>query len=174
MMTCETLLRGKVFDVERRCYTGRDGSPFVREVVVHPGAVLILPVVDPDRLVMIRNLRRPVGEELLELPAGTLEPDEPPVEAAGRELEEETGFVAGRLEPMMEFYTTPGFCTEKMLVFVARELTPTRQRLEAHEQIRLEIVEQSAARRAITDGTIRDGKTLAALGAYFRGAGQRA
>ena len=167
--TSETLLRSRVFNVERRTYVQPDGSTIVRDVVVHPGAVVILPRLDDNRLVMLRNLRRATGAELWELPAGTMEPGEAPIDTAGRELEEETGYAAREIVPFIEFFATPGFCTEKMHCFIASALTATRQRLEHGEQIRVEIVDTQWARRAILDGTIQDGKTIAVLGAYFLG-----
>lgn len=163
----ETLLTGKIFGVQRQTYEYGDAEPIVREVVVHPGAVVIVPRVDDGRFVMIRNYRHAVGEDLLELPAGTLEKNEAPLAAAGRELEEETGYVAGRLEPFIEFYSSPGICTELMRSYIATDLTQTRQRLEADERIRVEIVDAQTLRRNLCDGTIRDGKTIAILGAYF-------
>ena len=163
----ETLLTGKIFGVQRRFYQREDGIRTVRDVVVHPGAVVIVPRLDGRRLVMIRNFRHAVGEELLELPAGTLEADEAPLDAARRELEEETGYLPGRLEPFIEFFSTPGICTELMRSYIATDLTPSCQRLEADEQIRVEIVDVDTIRRNLCDGTIRDGKTIAILGTYF-------
>ena len=107
-----------------------------------------------------------LGRELLELPAGTLGPPEPPIQCAARELEEETGYVAGHLEPLCEFYTSPGFTNERMSVFVATDLRATAQRLEPTEQIRVEIMSLEDALAATTDGRIIDGKTIAALHVY--------
>lgn len=163
----ETLLQTRIFDVQRRTYAAPDGHAVVRDIVVHPGAVAIIPRLEDGSLVMIHNYRHPVEQELLELPAGTLEPPEEPIQAAARELEEETGYVAGEMEPFMEFFTTPGICTELMRCFIARNLTKTQQRLSPTEQIRVEVVPAERARQAICDGSIRDGKTIAALGAYF-------
>ncbi len=163
----ETLLSTRLFQVERRSYPGADGTPLVRDIIVHPGAVVILPRLDDDHIVMIRNHRHAAGERLLELPAGTLEPGEPPIDAAARELEEETGYVAGRIEPFLEFYTTPGICTELMRAFVATDLVKTQQRLEHGEEISVETLEVDRVRGAVHDGTIRDGKSIATLGAYF-------
>jgi len=156
-----------VFEVIRRTDHTAGGSPIVRDIVVHPGAVVILPVLGDGSIVMIRNHRRAVGEELLELPAGTLEPPERPAAAAARELEEETGYVSSTIEPFLQFFSTPGFCTERIHCFVATNLTRTHQRLRPGEEIRVEIVGQQRARECICDGSIRDGKTIAALGAYF-------
>ena len=159
-------MSGPVFSVERRRYERR-GQTVTRDVVVHPGAVTILPVTDDGRVVLIRNYRYPTGGELLELPAGTLEPDEPPERCALRELEEETGYRAGRLEPLCEFYTTPGICTERMWVYVATGLTKTRQNLQGHEEISVDVIDGDEVRRMLRDGQIEDGKTVAALGLYF-------
>ena len=159
----ETLLTATKFSVERRLYDVAGMGQVRREVVVHPGAVLIVPLLSPTELVMIRNYRFCVGEELLELPAGTLEPGEPPIGCAARELEEETGYRAARIEPLCEFYTSPGFTDERMYVFVATDLTATRQQLDPTEQIRVETMPLEDALTATTDGRIVDGKTIAAL-----------
>ncbi len=161
------LLSGAVFSVERREYPRPQGQPVVREVVVHPGAVTILPLLDDRRMVLIRNRRLAVGKELLELPAGTLEPDESPRECAHRELEEETGYRAGELAPLCEFYTTPGICTERMWVFVARNLTATRQNLQGAEEISVCVFDTDEVLRMLRSGEIEDGKTIAALGTYY-------
>jgi ADP-ribose pyrophosphatase len=102
---------------------------------VHPGAVVVLPLLDADTIVMIRNFRPSVGATLLELPAGTLEADEPAEACAGRELIEETGYRAGRIEPLVDFYTSPGVLSERMFAFVARELSHVGQQLDEGEEI---------------------------------------
>ena len=109
--------------------------------MVHPGAVVVLPLLDDGRIVMIHNFRHTMEEELLELPAGTLAPGEPPIDAARRELSEETGYAAGSVEPFITFYTLPGICTERMHAFIATDLRAGEQRLEPGEQIRVEIVD---------------------------------
>ncbi len=162
----ETLLQSTKFRVERREYNVPDRGPVRREVVVHPGAVLILPLLSASEVVMIRNYRFAVEAELLELPAGTLEPNELSIACAARELAEETGYLAGSIEPLCGFYTSPGFTNEKIQVFVARELTPGRQRLEATEQIRVETMPWADALAATVDGRIIDAKTIAALHIY--------
>ncbi|NLE59522.1 MAG: NUDIX hydrolase [Planctomycetes bacterium] len=162
----EVLLETRRFTVRRLEYNVPGQGLVRRELVAHPGAVTILPLLDPQTVIMIRNYRFAVGAELLELPAGTLEPPEPPAECAARELEEETGYRAAHFERLCEFYTTPGFTNERMHVFVATGLTPTKQRLEATEQIRVEIVPLRDALEATTDGRIVDAKTIASLQIY--------
>ncbi len=161
------LMSGAVFSVEQRDFTTSDGQTATRDVVVHPGAVTILPVLDDERIVLIHNYRVPAGKELLELPAGTLEAGESTEECARRELEEETGYRASEIEPLCEFYTTPGICTERMWVFVATGLTRTTQQLQGNEQIRVAVTDINRVRRMLLDGSIEDGKTLAALGIFF-------
>lgn len=170
----EILLTATKFRVERRQYNIPKVGSVQRELVVHPGAVAILPLRSPTEVVMIRNYRFSVEAELLELPAGTLEPPEPPAECAARELEEETGYLADRIEPLCEFYTSPGFTNEKMYVFVAAGLTLATQRLEEGEQIRVVTMPLDDALAATADGRIVDGKTIAALQIYnHRQRGQR-
>lgn len=163
----DVLMNGPVFSVERRQYHRDGGRTVTHDVVVHPGAVAILPLLDDGRLVMIHNYRFATETELLELPAGTLEPDESPSQCALREVEEETGYRADRVEPLCEFYTTPGICTERMWTFVATGLTETRQDLQGDEEIRVVVMTDAEVRRLLLDGQIEDGKTIAALGTYF-------
>jgi ADP-ribose pyrophosphatase len=139
----------------------------VREVVVHPGAVTILPVLEDGSIVMIHNFRHAVDQELVELPAGTLEPGESPADCAARELEEETGYVAGRIEPLCEFFTTPGITDERMLAFLATDLTPSQQNLDDGEEIRVEVMARERVRQQLAAGEFRDGKTIAILSTYF-------
>lgn len=160
-------MTGRIFSVERR-EIPRDGKPaLVREVVIHPGAVTVLPILENGSIVMIHNFRHAVERELLELPAGTLEVGENPAACAVRELEEETGYVAKEVQPFCEFFTTPGIANERMQVFWATGLTPHEQRLDEGEQIRVEVLPAEQVRQMVTDGRIQDGKTLAILGQYF-------
>ena len=163
----KVLLSTERFSVEQREHRGSGDEPMVREVVVHPGAVVILPILDRDRIVMIRNHRFSVERELWELPAGTLEAGEEPIETARRELEEETGFSAAEMVPLIEFYTSPGICTELMHAFLATELTPVGQRLEPGERIVVETLPAADVRKRFTAGDFVDGKTIAVLGTYF-------
>jgi ADP-ribose pyrophosphatase len=159
----EKIFQGVKFSVERRRVLTRDGGTATREVVIHPGAVVVLPIRDDGRIVMIRNRRFAVGETLWELCAGTLEPDEDPAKTAARELVEETGYRASQIEALTTFYTSPGICDERMHAFVATGLSEVGQQLEATEQIEVELLTRSEVMALVRSGEIRDGKTIATL-----------
>lgn len=155
--------RGSKFELRARSVPTRGGGHVRREVVVHPGAVVLLPLLDDGRIVLIRNHRFSVDRALWELPAGTLEPGEPVERCAARELEEETGYRAGALAPLTAFYASPGITDERMHVFLATGLRPSAQDLDATERIEVFPTEVEEARAMIRDGRIEDGKTIAAL-----------
>lgn len=139
-----------------------------REVVVHPGAVVVLPMLPDGRVLLIRNRRHAVGQTLLELPAGTLEKNEDPMNCAGRELLEETGYLAGRLKSLGHFYASPGVLTEKLYAFAAYDLEPRAQALDEGEEIELTPMTRDEAVDLIRTGDIQDGKTIATLLMYER------
>lgn len=159
----ETVHEGSLFKVEALSWTDARGRAIRREVVRHPGAVVIVPALDADNLIMIRNYRIAVDDRLWEFPAGKLEPNEQPELAAVRELEEETGYTAQHIRKLGEFYTSPGFANELMHAYVAEELTHVGQRLEAGEDIHVEVIPRSDALKMVHDGRLRDGKSIAAL-----------
>ena len=139
------------------------GIAATREVVRHRGSVAALPVHEDGRVVLVRQYRYPVGAEIWELPAGRLDPGETAAEGARRELEEEVGLRADRLEPISVFYTTPGFCDETMHLFRATGLEAVPPRPEADENIEHATFTLDQAMAMIGRGEIREGKTLVAL-----------
>lgn len=159
----ETTHRGSLFTVEVHRWNDEQGRSVTREIVRHPGAVLAVPVLDDGRIVMVRNERIAVDRTLLELPAGKLEPDEAPIDAARREVEEETGYHAGRMTPLATYFTSPGFADELVHAFVAESLVHVGQRLEPGERIEVELVEPADAIEMTLRGAIVDAKTIAAL-----------
>lgn len=164
----ETLLKTSRFRVDRVRQTFADGSSVQREVVRHPGAVVILPILDDGRICLIRNYRVAVRQWLLELPAGTLEPGEPPEETAARELIEETGYRAGRLEPLCTLLMSPGILYERMYAFVASELTAGDTAREAGELIANQPVPPEELDELLRSGQIEDAKTIATWLYYQR------
>lgn len=162
----EELLVTRRFRVVRHRQQGPDGAWHVKETVQHPGAVAILPLLDDGRVCLIRNYRVAVDRTLIELPAGTLEPGEDPAVTAERELIEETGYRAGRIEKLREFTMSPGILNERMYLYLARDLTPGPTALEAGETIENLVVNWDEAMRMVADGSIEDAKTLVGLLSY--------
>jgi len=159
------VFEGKRFHVERLT-TQRAGKSVVRDVVRHPGAVTIVPMVDADHVCLISNFRVAAAQTLIELPAGTLDPGEDPLTTATRELEEETGFRAAHWEKLAEFYLSPGILDENMRLFVATQLTPGDPHRESGEEIENLITPFSDALQMIKDGKIRDAKSIVGLLMY--------
>jgi ADP-ribose pyrophosphatase len=149
--------------LELRHVRGSDGREAVREIVRHRGSVAILAFPEPGKVLLESNWREAIGREMLEIPAGTLEPGEAPAVCAARELAEETGYRAGRLEPMMHLHPSPGIMTEQMTVYLASDLTSGEPSCEAGEEIVCVLVPVNEALAMIADGRITDAKTVAAL-----------
>ena len=162
LLDSKPVFSGRVFDVT--VDTVREGDKtYVREVVHHSGSAVILPAFDDGTIALVRQYRHPALRYLLELPAGTLDHNERPEEGAARELEEELGLIAGRMEKLSEFFVSPGFCEEKMWLYLATELTETTQRLEEDEMIEVVRLPIDHALQMITDGEIEDAKTIIGL-----------
>ncbi|MCS6936839.1 MAG: NUDIX hydrolase [Candidatus Bipolaricaulota bacterium] len=158
----ERVFRGRLLAVRVEEVVLADGRRARREIVEHPGAVAILAVDDQQRVALVRQFRRAADQELWEVPAGTLEPGEAPLECARRELQEETGFSANEWQPLLTFYTAPGFCTEKMYLFLAQELRPVAQKTEiADEQIEVRFYSKREIETMLPG--LHDAKTLVAL-----------
>lgn len=137
-----------------------EGQQVHRDVVLHPGAVAIVPFVDKRHLVFVRQYRHVVGRDLLELPAGTLDHRESPLSCAKRELEEETGYRATHWKRLTQFYCAPGVTSERMLLYVATNLRPGPARPEADEFLQLVILSIPEALAKIRSGQICDAKSI--------------
>jgi ADP-ribose pyrophosphatase len=170
----DLIFHGNRVDFILRPVRTSSGGVKKKEVVLPPGAVLILPLLDDGRIVLVRNRRHTVEQTLLELPAGTLERDEAgnvedPLVCARRELTEETGYRAAKVEPMGWFYTSPGILTEKMYVFLATGLTAGAQELDESEQIEVAVMSPDQVRQQIKENLLVDAKSIATLLKYFIG-----
>jgi ADP-ribose pyrophosphatase len=159
----ELLLQARRFQVVRETHRTPDGREHVRDIVRHPGAVVILPLVDDEHVCLIRNFRIAVNQTLIELPAGTLEPNEPTVVTAERELIEETGYRCERLEFLHAFYLSPGILDERMHLYRATGLTQGAAQREAGEEIENLVVSLTEAIAMIYRGEIQDAKTIVGL-----------
>ncbi|MBS7628867.1 NUDIX hydrolase [Candidatus Bathyarchaeota archaeon] len=144
-----------------------DGSIHQREIVEHPGAVAILPILDDDRILLIRQYRHAVGEILLEIPAGTLKRGEEPRECARRELLEETGYVAESMSELFNCYLAPGYSSERIHIYQASRLRMVGSRMDVDEHIDLEPVTLHEVEAMIRNRKIRDAKTIAAVTFYL-------
>jgi ADP-ribose pyrophosphatase len=159
VLSSEEKFRGRV--VQLSVDTIREGEvTYRREIVHHPGSAVILPVFADGTIGLVRQYRHPARSYLLEIPAGTLEPPESPESGAVRELEEELGVRAGRIEKLTEFFISPGFLEEKMYLFLATDLIEVGQKLEDDELLNVVRVTFPQALEMIADGRIEDGKTI--------------
>jgi ADP-ribose pyrophosphatase len=162
-MSRQIVYRGRKIQVALDIEAGADGAEVRRDIIVHPGAVAILPLPADDRVCLLRNRRPNVGETLIEIPAGTLEPNEPIDHAALRELAEETGYHAGQCRKIAEFFPSPGVLSERTHLFVAENLSPGEMRPERDEDLEPFVVVWPQAVQWVLDGTIRDAKTIVAV-----------
>ena len=143
-----------------------DGNTFERDVVHHPGAVVVVPVTDDGEVTLVRQYRAAIDRDLLEVPAGKRDVSDEPVElTAHRELEEEVGMKAGSMVKLAEFYNSPGFCDEHSFLFLATDLSPCPTSFQGHEEqhMTIERVSLDAVPALIAAGELVDGKSIIAL-----------
>ena len=158
-LSSTTVFTGQVFDI-RRDEIAEGEARYAREVIVHKGSAVIVPVFNDDTVALVRQYRHPAGKYLLEIPAGSLDGDESPEIGAARELEEEIGVTAGKLEKLTEFYVSPGFLTEKMFVYLATDLSETKQNLDEDEIVEIVRIPLTKALEMTQTGEIEDAKTI--------------
>jgi len=163
----EEIHKGRIFTVVRDLVRLPHGVEATLEVVRHPGSVVLLPMPDPDHVILVKQYRYAIDRFVWELAAGSLEPGEDPAEGAARECEEETGLAAGELEFLGAFYPTPGYCDEKMTFFKLTRLAPPAGRPPASpdddEDIRTQSFRLDDIREMIRRGDIIDLKTVAGI-----------
>jgi len=166
ILKSEYLYRGKILNLrldQVRLTDDRKARVVAREIVEHHGAVAIVALDSQDRVLLVRQFRSAIQREILEIPAGTLEAGEDPAKCAARELKEETGYSAASWEEIGTVYPSPGYATEQMWLYFARDLTSSSAALEDDESLQVEIVPFSEAIAKIDRGEIVDAKTIAAL-----------
>lgn len=163
LIESEHIFKGAVFTVERDRLREESGFEIVREIIRHTGGAGCLPLFDDGRVALVKQYRHPARQELLEIPAGKIEAGESPVECAAREVEQEIGFRAGRIELLADFYSTPGFCEERLYVYLATELTPAEQNLDHDEFVEVVYLPLADAVAMAERNEIEDSKTIIAL-----------
>lgn len=165
--TGETLLhRGFVIGVYDTTFEGPDGETFHRDVVKHPGAVSVVPVLDDGTVILVRQFRSALEENILEIPAGKRDvADEPPADTARRELAEEIGYVPGTLTPLIVLAHSPGFCDERNHIFLGTDLTATERAVDGPEEEAMTIEHHPLASvfDLISSGAVVDAKTVVGL-----------
>ena len=167
----EVAWRGRILTVRVDQVRLPDGSETKREIIEHNGAVAIVAIDGAGNVLLVRQFRKPAEQVLLEVPAGTLERGEDPDDCARRELIEETGFATGSIHRICGFYTAPGFCTEFLHVYVARDLTPAYAHADADERIELVRLPLDECIRLVRSGAICDAKSIVGLLAVQSGWG---
>lgn len=163
LLSTESVFEGKVFRVRVDTVNLPNGREVSREVVEHNPSVVIVPVDSEDNVILVRQYRHPTGQKLLEAPAGTVEPPETPDDCAQRELQEEVGYISRDLRALGGFWLSPGFCTEFMYPYLARDLVPSKMQADDDEDIQVERVPLARVQQLIRLGEIQDAKTIAVL-----------
>lgn len=163
----QTIYKGRVVTLNLETVTLPNGLSVELEVVRHPGAAAIVPLKNHETVILIRQYRLAAGGYIYEIPAGKLHPGEDPAHCAMRELEEEIGYRAGRLDKVATFFTAPGFTDEVMHLYVARDLARGTQALDGDEVLEVVDIPLEKAMAYILDGTIRDAKTIIGLQSIY-------
>lgn len=166
VLKSEIRFKGKVFDHQVDEIEYESGNKGIREVAIHPGGAVVVPITDDGKIILVKQFRYPLQKTLIELPAGKLDNGEDPLVCASRELEEETGYKAKEIKKLGEIFTAPGYCTEILHIYSAKGLTPGNHNREEGEQ-GMEIFEFTIEEIVdmIKSGEIKDAKTI--VGIYY-------
>jgi ADP-ribose pyrophosphatase len=166
IISSREVLKNKLFTIVEEVATDPDGFEIQRSIVRHPGSAVMLPVDDTERMLLVKQFRLPAEDYLWEIPAGRLDPGESPLEAAKRELREETGYKAERWTQLASFWASPGYVSEKMTLFLAQNLTPGKQEAMEDERIEMRWFAKQEVADMIRKGEIIDAKTMIAYYSY--------
>jgi len=168
ILRSEEIYKGPVFGVRRDDVLEPGGLRTTREVITHPGSVVVLPLLSDERVLLIRQYRHATRMFLWELVAGRIDPGESVRQAAARELLEETGYTAQRFRVFLDLFPTPGFLEERMYILLAEKLSAGKAQPEEDEKITAKIFKRNELERMIEKGQLRDAKSVAGLLYYFR------
>jgi ADP-ribose diphosphatase len=168
ILRSKVMYKGAIFGVRRDEVLEPTGVRTTREVITHPGSVVVMPVLPDGRIILIRQYRHAARQFLWELVAGRIDPGESVRQAAVRELIEETGYRAKRLRIFLDLFPTPGFLEERMYILLAQGLTPGKAEPEEDEKITAKPYTRAELERMIQRGILRDAKSIAGLLYYFR------
>lgn len=169
ILKSEKVFEGKIFDIERDTITLPDGRKTIRETVIHGGAAGMLPIDEKGNILLVRQYRHSAKAMTLEIPAGTIEKGEDPYDCAFREIEEETGYKSNDISLMFTMYSAIGFCTERLYIYLCKDLVKGNANPDDDEFITTEAYTVSECIELIKKGEICDSKTIAAILAYKSG-----
>ena len=167
-LSSEIIYRGRAIGVRVDQVQTPGGRVTTREIVEHADCVAIIAVDDSNNLLLVNQFRKPVEKELLEIPAGGIEPGEDPTDCVRREMREETGYLPQKVTRLGGFYSTPGYCTEYLYLYLATDLIPSPLQAEDTESIQLKRVPPAEIAGLIDSGAICDAKSIAGLLIYLR------
>ena len=160
--------RGGILNIRCDEVTLPSGRRATREVAEHADAIAVIAIDHDGKVLLERQFRQAAGKELLEIPAGSIEPGEDPAEAVRREMQEETGFLPRRVEKLGGFYSAPGWATEYLYLFLAADLVPSKLTADDTDEIKLEPVEVGKISQLVLSGAIQDSKSVAGLLMYLK------
>ena len=163
LLTQEKIFSGKILNLTVDEIRLPNGGTSVREVVHHNGGASVVAINDKNEIAIVRQFRYAIGRETIEIPAGKIEPGEPPIETAKRELEEEAACIAGSIQPFGQIVPTCAYCTEIIYIFLAKDLQPAKQNLDEDEFVDVEWMPLDTAAQLVLDGTIQDSKTVSGI-----------
>ncbi|MFC2033954.1 NUDIX hydrolase [Chloroflexota bacterium] len=167
-LSSKIIFEGQILKLRIDTIQTSGGKQPTREIIEHSDCVAVIAIDDDNNVLLVKQFRRPVEKELLEIPAGMVELDEAPEDTVRRELQEETGYLPRKVEKLIGFYSTPGFCTEYLHLYLATDLTPSQLFAEDTDSIELVRIPFNQIPELISSNKICDAKTIAGLLFYFK------